>query len=306
MPLLEEQLKPWFESLGLATLAYHWHIILLSNLACNLIFQTSIALSPFVFPKTYPKLQGFKRANWDIHTLSMVHCITIVLGALPMLWDPDLLQDRVFGYSSWAGNVFSIACGYFLWDIFTSLRYWKEQGIGFVFHGICSFTVYILSFRPFLNYYGAVFLMFEMSTPFLNINWFLDKLGMTGSPAQIVNGIFLLLTFFWVRLVFGFYMSYRTYVDVSAVIDRVPTFHCVVYGVANVVLNFLNVYWFGLMIKSLSRRFKSAPPKSNGEEVEALLPVNGQFVDTDKIGGHANGMEPAIAMTGVKRKPKAV
>lgn len=146
MPLLEEQLKPWFESLGLASLTYHWHIILLSSLACNFILQTSVALSPLVFPKAYPKLQGFKRANWDIHIVSMVHCVTIVLGALPMLWDPELLQDKVFGYSSWAGNVYAIACGYFLWDIFISIKYWKEQGIWFVFHGICSFAAYILSF----------------------------------------------------------------------------------------------------------------------------------------------------------------
>ncbi|RUO96146.1 TLC domain-containing protein, partial [Jimgerdemannia flammicorona] len=302
-------LQSVFESVGLPALTHHWHILLLSTFACNLIFQFSVALSPILFPKTYPQLKGFKRVNWDIHVVSMAHCIVIILGAVPMLWDPALSKDKVFGYSPWAGNVFAIACGYFLWDTCTSIKYIKQQGAGFVFHGVSSFSVYIFSYRPFLNYYGAPFLMFELSTPFLNINWFMDKLGMTGSIAQLINGFFLLSTFFFARLVFGFYMSFQTYrefsessLDVLAVIDRVPMFRkqisptsfgcahllfpqapqpnpfplrtltvCIIYGLANVVLSLLNTYWFWQMVKSLARRFQPAPKPKSTDEAQGLL-----------------------------------
>lgn len=78
--------------------------------------------------------------------------------------------------------------------------------------------------RPFLAYYCNHCLLWEVyvqptraspsasmlttqnthrSTIFLNIHWFLDKTGRTGSPLQLVNGIFLLGAFLGVRIIYG-------------------------------------------------------------------------------------------------------
>jgi len=255
--VLDSVLGPVFDSLGLHTLTYHWHVLLLSTLACRFIVTASSVICPVLFPKTYPNLAGSKRLNWDIHVVSMVHSLVIIVGSALVLTDNELMKDKVFGYDRKAGNVYAIACGYFLWDTCTSIKHANEFGHSFVFHGLSSFTVFIFSFRPFLNYYGAVFLMYELSTPFLNIHWFMDKSGMTGSKLQLANGICLLLAFFSARLVFGYYMSYQTYVSVIAQIDKVPTFLCILYGTANIILNGLNVIWFSKMISSLIKRFQS-------------------------------------------------
>ncbi|CAB4425192.1 unnamed protein product [Rhizophagus irregularis] len=145
-PLLFES---FFNSISLPKLTYHWHMLLLSTFTC------------------------LKKLNWDIHFVSMVHCLLIVLLSIPIFWDEELIKDKVFGYDNYAGNVYSIACGYFLWDALVSLYHVREFGIGFVLHGTCCFGVFLFAYRPFLNYYGAVFLMFEISTPFLNIHWFM-------------------------------------------------------------------------------------------------------------------------------------
>jgi len=68
--------------------------------------------------------------------------------------------------------------------------------------------------RPFCNYYGPVFILYELSSPFLNIHWFCDKLNMTGSKLQWYNGMILLGTFFGCRLLWGTYQSLRVYQDV--------------------------------------------------------------------------------------------
>ncbi|KAF9986344.1 hypothetical protein BGZ65_007926 [Modicella reniformis] len=190
--------------------------------------------------------------------------------AAPLLWDEPLIQNKVFGHDSYAGQVYAVTCGYFLWDTLHSIRHMKEFGIGFVFHGFCSFSVFMFSFRPFLQYYGSVFLMFELSTPFLNIHWFMDKLGMTGSVYQLINGVVLLAVFFSVRIVFGLYMSYQAYQDVMLVYDQVPLHLLVVYSAANVVLNTLNLFWFYKMIESLTRRFRPGKRSlKKGEEAKS-------------------------------------
>jgi hypothetical protein len=73
--------------------------------------------------------------------------------------------------------------------------------------------------RPFLNFYAPTFVLYELSSPFLNIHWFLDKLKLTGSKYQWYNGIVLLVTFFGCRLVWGTYQSIRVYQDVWAALN---------------------------------------------------------------------------------------
>ncbi|CDH55806.1 tlc domain-containing protein [Lichtheimia corymbifera JMRC:FSU:9682] len=146
---------------------------------------------------------------------------------------------------------------YLVFLVMRAIRYIKYQGIGMVFHGIAGFVVIFFSYRPFINYYGSIFLLYEASTPFLNFNWFMDKLGWTGSKLQLVNGIILISTFFIARIVVGFYMSYLLWIDIYAVKELIPLRYWIVYGTANVVTSFLNVYWFGLMLRSLRKRFPS-------------------------------------------------
>jgi hypothetical protein len=61
--------------------------------------------------------------------------------------------------------------------------------------------------RPFANYYASSFILYELSSPFLNIHWFCDKMDMTGGLVQMVNGVCLLATFFGARLAYGTYMT---------------------------------------------------------------------------------------------------
>ncbi|KAG5460367.1 MAG: TLC domain-containing protein, partial [Olpidium bornovanus] len=371
----------YLRPLHLSKLADHFHVVLASSLACVFLRAASGLLCPILCPRTYPRLTGPQKRNWDIRVVSMVHCLLIVWGALQVRENPKLKQDRVFGYDFVAGcvflgvggglsnpitaasssrrrepvlcpgtglgiccavehlacctrganpflrdkrNVYSVATGYFLWDAIVTLCRIKENGVGFFLHGAACFFVFIFAFVRFpagsadprrvcatrltwssrifpddtrnrfscivssmtllssLAYRrhrsikistflpdGAAFLMFELSTPFLNINWFMDKMGMAGSLLQLINGIVLLTAFFCARIVFGFVASWQTYenaskpVSVEATKPLVPTFLIVLYTVANLLLNGLNIYWFGMMIKALRKRFNSKSTKAN-------------------------------------------
>ena len=165
--------------------------------------------------------------------------------------------------------------------------------------------------RPFANYYGLNFILYEISTPFLNIHWFFDKLNMTGSRVQLYNGFVLLATFFSGRVLWGNYQSINIYLDVWTALHT-PTFHsqslssnslfayrestsgldtadsfdrltlptwlAFAYLGSNTVLNFLNVFWFAKMIQALMKRFQ--PPNST-------LSMEKQSFKKD-VGGHVD------------------
>lgn len=158
--------------------------------------------------------------------------------------------------------------------------------------------------RPFLYYYAPVFLLYELSSPFLNIHWFCDKLNLTGSVYQAVNGAFLTTTFFFCRLVWGNYSSILVFKDVYRAVyegystpkyymDKfaefphhgdldhplgqttafmevryLPLWLGASYLASNIVLNLLNLFWFSKMIQTIRTRFP--PPfgtKGSGKEV---------------------------------------
>jgi hypothetical protein len=142
-----------------------------------------------------------------------------------------------------------------------------------------------------VNYYACTFILYELSSPFLNIHWFCDKLNMTGTTIQLVNGIVLLCTFFSCRIVWGSYQSIRVFTDVyhaytAGAVARsdpdvgklsdnttlsnagfkhdvlqfaegqtVPLWLITAYLASNLILNGLNWFWFGKMIETLRKRF---------------------------------------------------
>ena len=142
-------------------LEHHWPVLLISaafwTVSCSAVHGAA-----GIFSKSYRTMTSFQQFDWNVHIISFIHAIVISLLAIPILQDPVLESNRIFGYSHYAGTVYAITCGYFLWDTVICLYKVKENGIGFVMHGILCFLVYILSFRPMLQYYGAVFLMFEL------------------------------------------------------------------------------------------------------------------------------------------------
>ncbi|KAI9217886.1 TLC domain-containing protein [Blastocladiella britannica] len=265
----------WIDrALGLSTLPAHWHVLVLSALICQAVLQLSRTLSPRLAPSTYPRLTPIKRLDWDVHVVSSVHAVAIVALVWPLLSDPVLAADRVFGYTYDAGTAYAVACGYFLWDTLFSLVYVREFGVGFLVHGVACLSVYLFSFRPFLLYYGCIFLLYELSTPLLNAHWFMDKTGLAGSKIQLANGMLFLVTFFCVRIAYGFYASYNFYVSMIEVFHEIPTALFVLYTISNVVLNLLNLYWFQAMIVGLQRRMKgptSSLPKAHSSYDKEIL-----------------------------------
>ncbi|KFH40733.1 putative TLC domain-containing protein-like protein [Hapsidospora chrysogenum ATCC 11550] len=284
VPWLAELVQPWCDRFNLTTLPLHIHEVVAAALLYSVVFwPISPLISHFLAPDHYSKLPRKRRLNWDAHVVSMVQsCLINALAIWVILVDDErramTWEERIWGYTGGCALIQALAAGYFLWDLIVTSLNLDVFGIGTLAHAMAALLVYSLGFRPLVNYYSPIFILWELSTPFLNIHWFMDKMGMTGTRAQLYNGFLLLGSFFTCRLLFGTYHSYCVMGDFwratrsppgieklvsssMAFADEgatVPVWAALAYLSSNLTLNFLNFYWFFKMISAVRKRFQPA------------------------------------------------
>lgn len=238
----------------------HYHEIIASIVFYQLLYVLSPLISRSTFGEHYDKLSKSSKLNFDIHVVSMVQCIISILVIIPLIGDEHLSANTVLHYTPYAAFVSSITIGYFVWDLFVCIRHFKLFGVGFLVHAIASLFVFCSTLRPFCLGWVASFLSFELSTPFVNVNWFANKLPTGAIPNWViaVNGLLLIVVFFFVRIVWGFYAIYWVLCEFWKYRDQVPVVLCVIVVILNVGLDTLNVFWFQKMIQIAAKKFNSS------------------------------------------------
>ncbi|KAL9621445.1 MAG: hypothetical protein Q9160_004088 [Pyrenula sp. 1 TL-2023] len=316
-------------ALSLPTLPNHVHEVIVAVILYQFVQSVlSPTLSTHFFPNHYPKLNSRTRINWDVHVVSLVQSVIInALSLWVILFDSERASmnnvERIYGYTGAIGLAQAFGVGYFLWDLIVSTIHFRIFGPGLWAHALAACWVFSFGFRPFLNYYGPTFLLYELSSPFLNVHWFCDKLDLTGSPLQWYNGMALIGSFFGARLIWGNWQSVLCFRDIwnavnlpvggaaassvtgtgtaaeifsqrngslclgkascvaaqaevmkytSATTGPIPKWLALTYLSSNLVLNSLNIFWFGKMIATVKKRFEE-PPSSPKQEKETFASV---------------------------------
>lgn len=97
--------------------------------------------------------------------------------------------------------------GYFFWDLYVIIKGWGPGSMPWLVHAIISVssvcTPFLYPSSVPMSYYAAALLLFEASTPFFSVRYFVLKAGAGGEMAgKVVNALFF-VSFFVVRLVYG-------------------------------------------------------------------------------------------------------
>ena len=128
---------------------------------------------------------------------------------------------------------------------------------------------------------GCGFLLWEMSTPFVHLRWFLYKIGMKESKLYLYNGLLMIVAFGLCRICWGGCTCPPTYPPSLVLMDTLVdlgirfllaashpqdtissgTIWCLRF--IWITLNFLNWYWFKLMLSAALRAFKKPSRESN-------------------------------------------
>ncbi|EGW34926.1 uncharacterized protein SPAPADRAFT_132553 [Spathaspora passalidarum NRRL Y-27907] len=250
-----------------SNLAAHWHEILASFLFYLIVQELSGPIFSRVMGPTYTKLPKRTKVNFDVHVASMVQCVVSFVLLVAHFNNEHFLnreQDPVnslVGTTPFGCMVCSVTVGYFLWDIYVCTRYYRLFGLGFLFHGFAAAYAMGAGLLPYCQPWAGAFLTFELSTPFVNLNWFASKLpaGTFNERTIIINGLCLIISFFLVRIVWGFYAVYLLACDMLATWHLVPAFLPVSILALNFSLDTLNVFW-------LSKMIRIAIKKASGKE----------------------------------------
>jgi hypothetical protein len=161
-----------------------------------------------------------------------------------------------------------------------------------------------LSQRPFVPHYLSIYLLYELSNPFLDIHRFLSWTGHAGGVLESINGIALLVVFTLCRPVWGTYQMYwmlsdelnalhvsRAWTTAGRVGGRgdlfdpgplstadaasgleleryapaaAPLWLVSMHLLSGVVLLGLNYWWFGLIVKKAARAFMREGGRGKG------------------------------------------
>lgn len=277
-PFFNKEVSDFSVKYGYRALPLHFHEVILSFALYNTLFFASGFLSPKL-SKSYKTLSPKAQINFDIHVVSTIQSILILILSFPLFGDETLAVDRINAYTPYAGFVGAMATGYFLWDSIICIRYVHMFGVGFMVHGVAALFVFIQGFRPYLMWYTPAFLLFEISTPFVNMHWFSTRLpeGTIPEKIQIINGVLLMTTFFSARILWGFYQAYKVLMDLLYLQSPItegtmmpPVSHpwwvpVAVLG-SNVSLDILNVYWFSKMVRIVKRRIAAEKRKDTDKK----------------------------------------
>jgi hypothetical protein len=121
--------------------------------------------------------------------------------AVWVIQNAELRSNRLYGTHPLSHWMLCIAGGFFLHDAISC--YFRESPF-YIIHGLTCCLGYTLGAAYSCgHFYGGLFLMWECSTPFVQLRWVLFKMGRSETTLYRINGILMVISFGIARIFFG-------------------------------------------------------------------------------------------------------
>jgi len=210
--------------------------------------------------KYYLRLNSYRKKSWNSRVIAFIHAAIVAPFSVYLVchygypWNKSAKDYDAHEINLYYSTI-CISIGYFIWDVIYSISDYRKGGIGFVIHGICALLIYVFTFKHHvLGHYSIMYLTYELSTIFLHIYWVLDKVDLTGSTIQVVDGIIVSILFLSVRIIFGNITITRLLYDLIFV-RKVCSVYLSLFFFLNIIpMQVLNLIWFYKMIQSILKR----------------------------------------------------
>ncbi|ONI11453.1 hypothetical protein PRUPE_4G107300 [Prunus persica] len=202
---------------------------------CKMVYDLTQLISSF-YIKTYAGLTKIQRIEWNSRGISSIHAIFITALSLHFVFWSDLFSDQPHaGLVTFRSSPLSVF------------------GLGVFHHSLSGIAVAYSMFSGEGQLYTYMILISEITTPEINMRWYLDTAGMKRSSAYLINGIVIFLSWLAARILLFGYMFYHVYLHYDQVI-QMHTFGYLLVFVVPSVLAIMNLMWFGKIIKGLIKQ----------------------------------------------------
>jgi|EP00161_Ancyromonas_sigmoides_P021203 hypothetical protein len=233
---------------------------------CFALFATCGALGPLLCGRDWDTLDAGLRLRWRIKFVSVLHSVYAVYGSVrTMAYDPDTSGNPV-GTTVLRSYFLGVTTVYIIYDTVLSVVYWKYMpDPSIVYHHVMAIASYGLGFwNHYCTYQQAMFQVIELTTPVVALRWYLQVTGRGASRLYFWNGLVMMVTFFFVRIV------WTTYVLLGRVFPVAPLFHPEVptsaiswfFAVAFVLVQW---FWFAKIMSTAARFLGLTRGKKGGK-----------------------------------------
>ena len=222
------------------------------------------ARKAFEAGRTAPPLNRARLAQQARTSLTSVimafHVTSVSLFALTLSPSVRALGNNLYGEVPLTRHLINVSVGFFLWDL--GIVVLDGMAAEYVIHAVACLLVFAAAQRPFLHNMAAVVLLFEASTPFLKLREALLSADMAEGVLFKLNNLVFSLSFFLVRIVFGYWRGVHFWIQIetqihNGLIQNVPIarlYECLSGG-----LTILNTIWMLRIVKGAVRNEGLSP-----------------------------------------------
>ncbi|XP_050370673.1 uncharacterized protein LOC126788701 [Argentina anserina] len=251
------------------TKEFHWLAsALFGMLLCKIVYRLTGLISLQSF-KGYQILSNAEKVEWNNRGFSTVHAIGVAVASFYLILLSDTFHEGhsdeliISRRSTLSDTTLGISIGYFLSDI--AMIFWHFPALGgleyVLHHGLSMFSIFLSLISGEGQIYILMVLFSEITTPFVNLRWYLDIAGKKNSNLYVCNGVALFLGWLVARILLFIYFFVHMFLH----FDQVKTiFPLGFYSLLSIppVLAIMNLFWFWKIAKGLIKTVSKAKHKT--------------------------------------------
>ncbi|KAL8055779.1 hypothetical protein ABFS82_04G077100 [Erythranthe guttata] len=255
----------WISNAGHATQtkALHWFSSMLAGIfMCRIVYGLTGVISAS-FVKEYGKLNSKQKLEWNNRGFSTFHAIVAASISLYLLLASGLFDDSqdelmINKSSILSDTILGVSIGYFLSDLAMIFYYYPALGGTeyVIHHGLSMYSIIQSLLSGQAHIYILMVLFTEITTPFVNLRWYLDVAGLKNSKLYVYNGVALFLGWLVARVILFVFFFYHmfTYFDQVKQVYPMGFYSLLIVPPAMAIMN---LFWFWKiargMIKTLGK-----------------------------------------------------
>ncbi|KAF2075274.1 hypothetical protein CYY_003403 [Polysphondylium violaceum] len=244
----------------------------------SIIFYLSKFFVPLVFKRYNIVANEQLQIEFQARIISNINALVTTLVSGYILFNYyDEFSRQPFSFSNeYSFFIMRFIIGYFIYDLLCIIYYSKFLlEFGAVVHhclGIVSFSVG--TYFGDCHFLLLLYMFTEISTPFVNQRYFLDKLNLKKSNLYFINGVFMAFTFLIVRVLFTPIQCTKAIFENLDVLASKHLYVRFVVPTAFTIIILLNCYWCFLIWRGLFNAIKKRYISKIGHKSASLSTKN--------------------------------